>query len=235
MTTTITAPSVTELAAALAAMQSQMNTIAAGLAAALEGQQVTAPSQPVSQAVVTAQAGITLTNGLTLDTVKAYAKSKGMNITGRVTQERYDQWAALYQSDHTPSVAVQAAQAMQAAVTNGSPWGEFAQREQSAERQFGQPKRAEAAEMFRVHPERDFVNSMPVPALYLFSQAGKPTAKVSEFRLIPLNGNHRKCIGLLARGTSTDSIKLVVADALLIAKSAGVDIVAAIRRFNSAK
>jgi len=168
-----------------------------------------------------------LPNGVTLADVKAHAKRKGMNIQGKVTPDRVSQWLALWNADH-------GTQQSRPVVTQQSSdeWGSFTQQEQSAERRYGRPTAREATEMFRVHPERSFVENFPAPALRLFAQAGKPTAKVPEFRNVALNGNQRKCIMIYANGTDTDSVKLVVADAVAIAKSNGVNIVAAIRKYN---
>lgn len=155
-------------------------------------------------------------DGPTLEAIKAYAKAKGMNIQGKVTDARVQQWTALYMADHGESPKVENVQ------SSSTRWGDFQTSKPSAERQFGIPKKSEAIEMFRVHPERSVVESLTTDELFAFSQAGKSNAKVAQFRNVPLNGNHRKCIGLKARGTKSPNVDLVVADAVQIAKASGV-------------
>lgn len=222
-----------DLTATLLTLSRGMETIMDRLAK-LEGQAVIQPNLTPEIEGSQEMGTLTLPDGITLDMLKMSAKRAGLEIRGKVTRQRIDQWLALYLADKPTQPKVSTPKVTQGQ-SSDSIWGEFAQREVSAERRYGQPKAAEATEMFRVHPERDFVNSFPVPALYLFCQAGKDNAKVSEFKRIPLNGNQRKCIALLAGGKNSDSVKLVVADAVLVAKSAGVDIVSAIRRYNSSK
>jgi len=145
--------------------------------------------------------------------VKANAKRRGQNITGKVTQTRIDQWVALYQTEDKPKVQIVKSE-------SDDPWGEFTTKAPSAERQYGRPKASEATEMFRVHPERETVESLTADKLLKLSQCGKPNAKVADFRTIPLNGNQRRCLHLLADGKDSDSVKLVVADAIAVARDA---------------
>lgn len=202
-----------------AALESKLSRMADALAIFMEAQDKVAPTIQHEPMPESTDGEITLIDGLSIATVKEHAKRKGQNIMGKVNQKRYSQWVALYQSDHSSPSQYVAQQAAKVSSNGSDPWAEFSRPERSAESQWGRPKAAEASESYRNHPERSTVESMSQDKLFLFAQAGKPTAKIADFRRVPLNGNHRRCIGLLARGTDTDSVKLVVAEAVTIAKS----------------
>lgn len=221
---TATNTKMAEMESKIAQMSAGMETITKALTVLLERESKPA-AQPV--AVVAPQSTVTMVAEPTEAQLREFMRANGMESRGKFSAERKAAVLAKYRAAHGQAVArVETRAAVKSSSTR---WGDFAPRQRSAESQFGRPTRKQAEEEYPSHPERPTVESLSADELFAFSQAGKPNAVMTEFRTVPLSSNHRRCIAKLALsrsgqagGADTAGVKLVVAEAVAIAKDVGI-------------
>ena len=175
---------------------------------------VSEPTVP-SVAVVTDNGTVKMHSEPTLSDLKAYAKSKGQNIMGRITERRVAEWRALWDADHTEAVAKVEVRAQVTQAPNA--WAQYTSKPQSADsprQAWNRPSAKDAADMLVRHPERATAEAMPNTSdngpswdaiKSMTGRNGKPNPA-------NLSGNDRRVAYKLMTGERTPSLMLVGAE-----------------------
>lgn len=219
----------------LADLSTAVSTIANGLGALLEAK--AEPKAAPSVAIVNPEGTVKVVDNPSDDDVKAYVKSLGWEIRGKVTPERHDKWLAKYRADHAEAVEKIEQRAHPAAV-GSSIFGTYTA--PSAERRYGRPTAREAAEAIMTDPDLAAAMALKPGDWLALSQhgAGHKTDRNTGVVLrkgkpnpTNLDGNDRRICHFMAAGKIvgrdgseselTPSVKLVACNIIRKARAAG--------------